>query len=72
MNLPGDRLALLVLTAILMVTIGGCAPPSANQSAPGTTQSQGPADPLVVDAIQQLILRGNTEQTQAIANRDPS
>jgi ABC-type uncharacterized transport system auxiliary subunit len=72
MSLPSHRLALIVMAAILIVTIGGCAAPPANQSVPGTTQTQAPADPQVADAIQQVIQLGNTEQTQAIANRDPS
>jgi hypothetical protein len=52
---------------VLVLALGACAAPP-----PDATPSQPSADPQTADAIQQVIQLSNTEQAQAVANRDPS
>jgi hypothetical protein len=61
------RLSLVAGAAALLLAISGCAT-QPRDAAP----SQAPADSQTTDAIQQVIQLSNTEQSQAIASRDPS
>jgi hypothetical protein len=53
--------------ALLVLAVCGC-----TTQPPDASQSQPPADPQTAAAIQQVIQLSNTEQTQAVASRDPS
>lgn len=63
---------MIVVATVLIAATGGCTAPPSAPSAPGTAQAGSPTDPQVADAIQQVIQRANSEQTQAIASKDPS
>jgi hypothetical protein len=51
----------------LVLAVCGCTTQPRDAS-----QSQAPADPQTADAIQQVIQHSNTEQSQAVASKDPS
>jgi hypothetical protein len=61
------RIFRLAGAAVLVLAVCGC-----TTQPPDTSQSQPPADPQTAAAIQQVIQLSNTEQTQAVASRDPS
>jgi hypothetical protein len=61
------RTSVITGAAVLALALASCT------SAPGApSPSQPPADQQTADAIQQVIQLSNTEQAQAVANRDPS
>jgi hypothetical protein len=61
------RTSVLAVAALLVVALVGCTAPPQDAS-----PSQAPADQPTADAIQQVINLSNTEQAQALADRDPS
>jgi hypothetical protein len=61
------RTSFLGAAAALVVAIVGCTAPARDAS-----PSQAPANQQTADAIQQVIQLSNTEQSRAVASRDPS